>query len=50
MEHLKSFSALNEATPSFSSVKVSTDLAEVEKIAKAQKYGFEKTENDGLTF
>jgi len=50
MEHLKSFSTLNEATPSFSSFKVSTDLAEVEKIAKAQKYGFEKTGNDGLAF
>jgi hypothetical protein len=50
MEHLKSFLTLNEATPSFSSVKVSTDLAEVEKIAKAQKYGFEKTEKDGLAF
>lgn len=50
MEHLKSFSSLNEATPSFGTLKVSTDLAEVEKIAKAQKYGFEKTENNGLSF
>jgi hypothetical protein len=50
MEHLKSFSSLNEALPNFGTLKVSTDLAEVEKIAKAQKYGFEKTENNGLSF
>ena len=48
MKHLKSFSALNEATLPFSDA--TTDLADVEKIAKAQKYGFEKTPKDGLGF
>jgi hypothetical protein len=45
MRYLKRFNTLNEA-----SVSTTTNLSEVEKIAKAQKYGFEKTESGGLAF
>jgi hypothetical protein len=45
MRYLKRFNTLNEA-----SVSTTTNLSEVEKIANGQKYGFKKTDKDGLAF